>query len=70
MYVGLERAKELNNRQMVICRCVDWNEEGYQIAQWDKHDKQFWFSGQPNDDFHKCITAFAKLNEDGKIVSF
>jgi len=70
MYVGIERKTELEHRQMVICRCQDWNEEGYQIAQYDKHDNTIWYSGQPNDGFEDCITAFAKLSEDGMIESF
>jgi len=35
MYKGIKEAKKLNYNQMVICRCPDWNDEGYQIATWN-----------------------------------
>jgi len=70
MYVGIERKIELKHRQMVICRCPEWNEEGYQIAQYDATDESIWYTGQQNDNFESCIVAIAKLDEDGKMKSF
>jgi len=70
MYVGISKKEELDHRQMLICRCPEWNEEGYQIAQYDKHTNEIWYTGQANDDFESCILAFAKLNENGEIIKF
>lgn len=67
MYYEIERTKDLKHNQMVICRCPDWNDEGYQVAQWCDSDKEFWYSGQQNDMFNKCVIAFCPLDEDGEL---
>lgn len=62
MYYGKEKTP--NESQLVICRCPNWNEEGYQIAVFE--NKEFQFSGQPNDQFNDLVIAWTPLNEDGE----
>jgi predicted transcriptional regulator len=50
--------------QLVICRCPDWCDEGYQIATFE--DNEFQFSGQSNDQFNDLVIAWTPLNEDGE----
>jgi hypothetical protein len=62
MYYGKEKTP--NEGQLVICRCPNWNEEGYQIAVFE--NKEFQFSGQPNNQFNDLVIAWTPLNEDGE----
>jgi hypothetical protein len=41
MYKGIDEAKKLNYDQLVICRCPEWNDEGYQIATWNGEEFEF-----------------------------
>jgi len=65
MYKGIDEAKKLNYDQLVICRCPEWNDEGYQIATWN--GVEFEFSGQPNDMFNDLVIAFLPIDEEGEI---
>lgn len=65
MYINIEESKKLKHNQLVICRCPNWNEEGYQIAYWN--GKEFEYSGQPNDMFNELVIAFKPIDEDGEI---
>lgn len=63
MYKPLEETKNLKRGQLVVCKCPDWNEEGFQIAVWN--GREFEYSGQQNDWFNEYVEEFAKLNDDG-----
>jgi hypothetical protein len=61
MYYGIE--KKPTNGQLVICRCPNWNEEGYQIATFN--GSEFEYNAMPNDMFNENVIAWSPLNEDG-----
>lgn len=67
-YYGVKEKNLLNNEQIVICRCPEWNDEGYQIAVYDKKDNEFWYSGQPNDMFNELVIAFCPIDMNGKLI--
>ena len=50
--------------QLVICRCPEWNDEGFQIARYE--DGEFHFSGQPNSMFNDLVISWTPLDEDGE----
>jgi hypothetical protein len=64
MYKPVTEAKKLKNNQSVVCRCPDWNGEGYQVAIWN--GKEFEYSGQPNDMFNDLVIAFMPIDEEGE----
>lgn len=64
MYEGLNKASKLKTNQMVICRCPNWCDEGYQIARWN--GEEFEYDSDPNGTFNKYVIAFLPLNEDGE----
>jgi len=64
MYEDREESKNLKHGQLVLCKCPEWNEEGYQVATWN--GSEFEYSGQPNDMFNDLVVGFIKLDEDGE----
>lgn len=62
MYKGTNEKPE--NGQLCICRCPNWSEEGYQIAQWD--GKKFDYSCSPNSFFDEHVIAWMPLDDGGK----
>ncbi|MXV39333.1 hypothetical protein GO491_11710 [Flavobacteriaceae bacterium Ap0902] len=63
LYRPIEESKKLNAGQIVICRCPEWNHEGYQVAEWN--GSEFEYSGQPNDKFNDLVIAFTPIDKDG-----
>lgn len=63
MYHNKRESSKLSFGQMVLCRCEDWCEEGFQVAKWN--GKEFEFGGQPNDMFDGLVTEFMCLDTDG-----
>lgn len=64
MYKGKSEAYKLNRGQMVICRCPDWCNEGYQVAEWN--GEEFEYDAQPNGAFDSTVVAFLPIDEDGE----
>lgn len=64
LYKGLEHVNKLQEHQLVLCRCPEWNDEGYQIAEWN--GEEFEYSGQPNDMFNSLVIAFMVLDNNGE----
>jgi len=62
MYKG--RTKNPVKGRMCICRCPNWCELGYQIAQWD--GEKFDFPESPNPWFDRDVIAWMPLDEDGE----
>jgi hypothetical protein len=60
MYSKTEKQPE--EGQLVICRCPNWNEEGYQIAQYE--NGEFAYCGQPNNMFDENVIAWLPLLND------
>lgn len=51
------------DRQLCLCKCPDWNEEGYQVAEYNYlGDDKFGYSGQQNDMFHDLVIAWMPLD--------
>ena len=63
MYKKVEEAGILDCDQLVICKCPEWNDEGFQIATWS--GKEFEYSGQPNDMFNELVVAFLPIDGNG-----
>lgn len=68
MYRSEIDTDNLKDGQLVICKCPEWNDEGFQIATWNKRIQEFEYCGQPNDMFHDTVTHFACLDEDGEFI--
>lgn len=64
MYKSIEHANKLNNNQLVLTRCPDWCDEGYQVARWN--GSEFYYDSDPNGTFNEHVIAFLPLDEDGK----
>jgi len=64
MYYRKEESKRLKYNQMVICRCPNWCDEGYQVGRWN--GKEFTYEADPNGWFDRDVIAFMPLNEDGE----
>ncbi|TAJ13038.1 hypothetical protein DMA11_10250 [Marinilabiliaceae bacterium JC017] len=64
MYKGLEHTNKLKREQIVLCRCPQWCDTGYQVAIWT--GCKFDYPDAPNDMFHDCVIAFMPLNKDGE----
>lgn len=62
-FYSKSQAKNLDYNQKVICRCPNWNDEGYQIATWN--GEEFEFSAQPNNMFDEKVIAFCPIDDDG-----
>lgn len=62
-FYSKSQAKNLDYNQKVICRCPNWNDEGYQIATWN--GEEFEFSAQPNNMFDENVIAFCPIDDDG-----
>ena len=43
--------------RLLLCRCEEWNDEGYQIARYV--GKKFTYSEQANGGFDECVTDWA-----------
>lgn len=41
----------------LLCFCQDWNESGYQVAEWD--GKKFTYQEEPNEMFDSCVTDWS-----------
>ncbi|MDM1548736.1 hypothetical protein HX096_12820 [Empedobacter falsenii] len=67
-YYSVNEKKLLKDEQTVICRCPEWNDEGYQIAVYSKSDDEFWYSGQPNNMFNDLVIAFCPIDINGKLI--
>jgi hypothetical protein len=63
-YISVEKAKDLEPNQLVLCKCPKWNDEGYQVAIWN--GTEFEYSGQQNDGFNDLVTHFTKLDKNGQ----
>jgi hypothetical protein len=66
MWYKKTRAIELDYEQLVLTKCPDWCEEGFQVAVWN--GKEFEFRAQPNDMFNEHVTDFMILSEYGDIL--
>lgn len=64
MYKSKKETSKLRHNQLVICRCPNWCDEGYQIARWN--GKEFEYNSDPNGTFNDYVIAFLPLNEDGE----
>ena len=64
MYFG--RNETPKEDTIVICRCPNWNDIGYQIAKFE-NDK-FCYDDQPNERFDENVIAWTPLNEDGEQI--
>lgn len=62
MYYG--RDKKPQDGQLCLCRCPEWNEEGYQVAIYK--DRVFQYSDQPNKYFDRKVIAWIPLDQDGE----
>jgi hypothetical protein len=62
MYFGREKKPE--EGIMIICRCPNWCDSGYQIAKFE--DGIFCYDDQPNDAFDENVIAWTPLDEDGE----
>ena len=67
-YYGVKEKNLLNDEQIVICRCPEWNDEGYQIAVYSKSDNEFWYSGQPNNMFNDLVISWSPLDNEGEQI--
>lgn len=67
MFEGLNKTSKLKRDQLVICRCPNWCNEGYQIATWN--GEAFEYDADPNGSFNDYVIAFLPLNEDGEPCS-
>lgn len=63
MYYGLNKSASLKRNQLVICRCPNWCDEGYQVAKWN--GSEFEYDSDPNGTFNEYVIAFMPLNSDG-----
>ena len=63
MYKRVEEAVKLKRGQLVVCKCPEWNDEGFQIATWE--GEEFEYSGQPNDMFNELVVAFLPIDGNG-----
>ena len=63
MYYGLKEKVKLKEGQLVLARCPNWCDEGYQIATYN--GSEFEYSSDPNGSFNEYIIAFMPLDEDG-----
>ncbi len=64
MYKSIsEKPKE---GQLVICRCPEWNDEGFQTAKYE--DGEFQFSGQPNNMFNDLVISWSPLDNEGEQI--
>lgn len=61
LFFDVKHAKVLNNNQLVLCKCPEWSDEGFQIAFWN--GSEFEYSGQPNDMFNEYVVSFVPLDE-------
>lgn len=61
-YYNLNETSRLKYNDMVIAKCPEWNEEGFQIATWN--GKEFEYSGQSNDMFNGLVTGFMPINTE------
>jgi hypothetical protein len=52
--------------QLCLCRCPEWNEEGYQVAVYE--DGEFGYNSQPNRLFHKYVIGWMALDEEGEPI--
>lgn len=52
------------NGQLCLCRCPQWNDEGYQVARYE--DGEFGYNDQPNHAFNLCVIAWLPLNHNGE----
>lgn len=56
------QAITLNVDQLCLCKCDNWNEEGFQIAVWD--GEEFIYDNQPNPYFNRHVTYFMPISEN------
>lgn len=47
--------------QIVLCSCPEWNDLGFQVAEWD--GKKFHYEEDPNGTFDEYVEAFYTLDE-------
>jgi hypothetical protein len=64
IYYGLEHTNKLLEDQMVIAKCPEWSDSGYQIAFWN--GEEFFYDDQPNEMFNDDVIAFLPLTDDGE----
>ena len=59
------KEKTPNESQLVICRCPEWNDEGYQVAIFENNE--FQYTDQQNDMFNDLVIAWLPLiNEESE----
>ena len=49
----------LEKDQVVVVKCPEWCEAGFQVASWN--GVEFEYADQPNDKFHGNVVSFAFL---------
>jgi len=64
LYKNIDQAKDLKFNQLVLCKCPEWNEEGFQIATWNGNE--FEYSMQSNELFNSLVVSFMVLNKNGE----
>ena len=60
-FIGTEKAIELPHDTLVICKCFNWCEEGYQVAKWN--GEEFKYDSQPNNMFNGCVVGFVEIKD-------
>jgi len=63
-YYEVGKANKLSYNQMVIARCPNWCDTGYQVCKWN--GQEFYYDDQSNDMFNEDVIAFMPLNNDGE----
>jgi len=54
--------EKLKTGILYLCYCPDWCETQYQIAKWN--GKEFYYEGQPNDEFDSHVHSYYPLEEN------
>ena len=68
MYYEISQKHRLAHRQLCICYCPEWCDEGFQIGVWDKNSGTFESVGIKKEYFDKTVKEFCPLDISGEPV--